>query len=490
MSTVSQIPGGSIPVISPEGQPGFLPLEHLHDALGRGFKQAVVMTSPEGQEGLIPIESAKAALAKGFKVGQAAVDQQSQLQHTSLMDTAKGMAGQVGNMIAGIPKGLAQGAQAANAMTQAVRGNYGPMAQQMVPFATQQAMARAATPADAGTAERLAMQAGPLAGVNSPALASAARNRDLGGAVVASTPALAVAAAPLITKAGGAALDALKVGDKARAAAEGMYQSALKPSTTIPGPKVAAIVDTGLREGIPVSQGGLEKLAGLIDDTNNKIAATIQADPTRPINKFAVASRLSDTAKKFSTQVNPTADMNAIAEAGNDFLETQPGAINAADAQALKQGTYQQLKGKFGELKSASIESQKALARGLKEELANAFPELSDLNARDSQLYNLQGVLERAVNRIGNHQLIGIGTPIAAGGVKAVTGSNAAAAVIGTLKAVVDNPIVKSRLAIMLSKSGGGMGLGAANARVAAYSGALGSALSGGDTSEPSAGQK
>jgi Fe-S cluster assembly scaffold protein SufB len=138
----------------------------------------------------------------------------------------------------------------------------------------------------------------------------------------------------------------------------------------------------------------------------------------------------------------------------------------------MKQGTYQQLSAKaYGELKSASIESQKALARGLKEELANTFPELNDLNAQDSKLLDLRPVLEKAIQRESNHQLGGISTPITAGAAKAVTGSNTAAAVAAVLKAVVDNPNIKSRIAIALSKQG--VTLPAANARIQAYSSAL-----------------
>jgi hypothetical protein len=72
-------------------------------------------------------------------------------------------------------------------------------------------------------------------------------------------------------------------------------------------------------------------------------------------------------------------------------------------------------------------------ARGLKEELAVQFPELKQLNARGSQLFDLQPVLEKAVNRIGNHQLIGVGTPIVTGAAKALTGSSKLAAVTGGL---------------------------------------------------------
>jgi len=61
---------------------------------------------------------------------------------------------------------------------------------------------------------------------------------------------------------------------------------------------------------------------------------------------------LKETANKFKTQVNPTADLQAITESGKEFLKTQPRNIPASDAQALKQGTYRQLKGKaYGELK-------------------------------------------------------------------------------------------------------------------------------------------
>jgi hypothetical protein len=79
--------------------------------------------------------------------------------------------------------------------------------------------------------------------------------------------------------------------------------------------------------------------------------------------------------------------------------------------------------------------------------------------------------LEHAVNRIGNHQLLGIGTPIAAGATKAVTGSNKLAAVAGLLKAVLDNPAVKSNLAIALKARG--IGAQTFQSRLAGYIGAL-----------------
>jgi hypothetical protein len=252
-----------------------------------------------------------------------------------------------------------------------------------------------------------------------------------------------------------------------------MYQSALKPSTRINPAKVERAIGTGLEAGIPVSKGGAEKLSALIEDVNDAIANEIGSGKGRTINARAVASRVPEVADRFANQVNPEADLAAISASRKEFLRNAPDEIPAADAQAMKQGTYQQLKDKaYGEMQSATKETQKALARGIKEELNTQFPELAGLNKRDSNFYNLDGMIEKAVAREGNHQLGGISTPLAAAGAKAVTNSNKVAAVTSALKAILDNPNIKSRLAIALSRTG--VPLGVANGRVAAYVANLG----------------
>lgn len=260
---------------------------------------------------------------------------------------------------------------------------------------------------------------------------------------------------------------------EARSLAAKMYQSALKPSTTLSAAERARAVGTGLEYGIPVSESGVKQIGGLIDDLNSKIAAEVANSP-KTVNKFQVASRLSPTAQRFATQVTPESDLNAVAETGNEFLRNQPNEIPAAQAQAIKQGTYQQLSSKsYGELRSATIESQKALARGIKEELANQFPELSKLNAQDSRLLQLQPLIERAINRIGNRNILSLGGKVAgAGGAAAGGAPGAAAAMI--LHEVVGMPELQSKLAIALTKvSKGAVTIGQAQSRVASYLNAL-----------------
>lgn len=266
------------------------------------------------------------------------------------------------------------------------------------------------------------------------------------------------------------------VANKATGVAKDLYQSALKPPVT--AANAPQMVATGLENRIPVSAAGAEKLNNLVADLNQKITAEIAARPGVTINKFKVASRLGDTAKDMANQVNPSKDLKAVAESGNEFLDTQPGQIPASQAQAIKVGTYKQLEGKYGELGNAATESQKALARGLKEELASAFPELAGLNASEGRLLDLQPALERAVNRNSNNQVIGIGSPVFAGATKAVTGSGGAAAAAALLKSVIDMPAIKSRLAEAIfwgaKKGSNPLTRQAAKARVAAYLNALG----------------
>jgi hypothetical protein len=251
-----------------------------------------------------------------------------------------------------------------------------------------------------------------------------------------------------------------------------LYQSALKPSTTLEPAERAAILQTGLEKGIPVSEAGATKIASSLADLQNQVKATIARNPNAPISTQAVASRLNPVMQRAAQQVNPMGDLGTISDVGQEFTGTHPGQIPATQAQAIKTGTYQALGEKsFGELKGASIEAQKALARGLKEELENQFPELKNLNAQQKQLFDLAIPINRALGRINNRELLGIGTPIAGGAAEAVTGNAHVGMAAAIMKQIFEHPEVKSRLAIALNRSG--LSLKAANARVAEFSSAL-----------------
>jgi hypothetical protein len=290
----------------------------------------------------------------------------------------------------------------------------------------------------------------------------------------------------------------------ATSASERMYQSALKPP---PGSyttqEVKSMVRTGLDNGIPVSPAGAEKLDALATQYSNAVKQKIAngASQGAYINKFAVTPRLNDTVRRFENQAAPTSDLEAISKVGEDFISTKPSKIPVQDAQAIKQGTYQQIKSRnFGDVKTATVEAEKSLARGIKEELETQFPEIKDLNASQGKLINLDEALQRAIRRTENKDIFSLGGKIATAGVGTIVGAatgSVAEAGAGTLSALVlhhimSDPVIQSKLAIAIGKaSGGKVGYAAARAKVAGYAGALGSAVatanaaSAGDHNDP-----
>jgi hypothetical protein len=256
-----------------------------------------------------------------------------------------------------------------------------------------------------------------------------------------------------------------------------LYQSALKPQTgaALSEADRAKIIETGVREGIPVTPRGLQRVESVIEDLNREVGEKIaerseQMGPT--IRPKDVAQRVEETRPTFEQQVNPADDVAALDKSKAEFtakhteeipytkiepsLEDgkltpvgegvikQEKPLTLSGAQAEKVGTYRQLRKKYGELGSASTEAQKALARGLKEEIYARFPELKALNAREGALIGLEEQLARYVARHGNRDMVGIGTPI-----KMLPGGKLAGLALGAL----EFPGIKSRLAIALDRA-------------------------------------
>jgi hypothetical protein len=308
-------------------------------------------------------------------------------------------------------------------------------------------------------------------GVPAGQMEAAARRGDFGGVAGAAT-------APLVPMAGGVLAGAVTSRIARSGLPESWYESALKPPTTLEPGLRQRMLSTGLEQGLPVSEAGYEKLGGLLEDFQEDVRKVIATNPNAPVSTTAIARRTTPTLQAFATQVNPETDIATILGSRAEFLRNFPGQITAEEAQALKVGTYKALgKKAYGELQGAAIESQKALARGAREELETVFPEIGGLNAAEKRLYELEPQLARAIGRISNRDLLGIGVPIAAGATEAITQSPKLGQAAAIMKAIMDNPNIKSRVAIMLSRAGG-ITPAAAAQRVAAYGAALDAAVS------------
>jgi hypothetical protein len=188
------------------------------------------------------------------------------------------------------------------------------------------------------------------------------------------------------------------VADKLHAGANKLMQSAVKPTIREHKTGDAAIaIQELLDRGINPNAAGVNKLRGLIDGINDDIATRI-GNSTATVDKRNVLDVLTDVEGRFGTQVSPTGDLNAIRAVGEDFMQhpSFPGnSLSVQDAQRLKQGTYKVLSEKYGQMGSAEVEAQKGLARGLKDEISLAVPEIAGLNAQEAKLLTTLKVTER-----------------------------------------------------------------------------------------------
>ena len=196
-------------------------------------------------------------------------------------------------------------------------------------------------------------------------------------------------------------------------AARGLMSSALKPTLEqLRTGKASRAIDTMLEKGINATPGGAAKLRAEIDTLNTEIFDAIKNSPAT-VDKYAAARELYKLTQDLKKQVTPGSDLAVVLGAYNEFLNHPLLAggndIPVALAQELKQGTYKSVGGKaYGELKGTEIEAQKALARGLKDEIAQAVPGVGRLNAMESEALNALNVVERRALMDANKNPMGL----------------------------------------------------------------------------------
>ena len=203
---------------------------------------------------------------------------------------------------------------------------------------------------------------------------------------------------------------------------EWLMQSALKPSVKdLETGKAQQAIKTLLEENVNPTQGstifgkGLDTLQNKVNILNDQIK-NILSSSTGTVSKSDVSNYLNSLKEKAAKQVNPEQDLAAINKVEQEFakynkpsIETPTHQIPIQLAQELKQGTYKSLGGKvYGELKSSDIEAQKALAKGLKEKIAQSEPAIAGLNEQESRLLNALNVSERRALIEANKDMLGL----------------------------------------------------------------------------------
>lgn len=239
------------------------------------------------------------------------------------------------------------------------------------------------------------------------------------------------------------------------ARAEKLYQSALKPTAAILK-KSPDVVKTGIKEGIKVSDSGLSKVTGIIDDIGDDVAKVIDQGIAegKVVQKNQLIPYLDELKDYVGNSLGGKQLVKEVDEMAKKIIQDLPDNIPVQEAQKIKQNTYRLVNKYYGAMAPIEQEVKKQLARGLKEEIVKAVPEIAELNARDAKLIPLEESLKKAIARMGNREAISAFDFVTAMGGAMIDPSAPikAAGKVFFLKRILQSPAVKSQAAIWLNK--------------------------------------
>jgi hypothetical protein len=235
-----------------------------------------------------------------------------------------------------------------------------------------------------------------------------------------------------------------------------LYRSGMKPADIIKAGKVVTSADeiaqTGVKERIWLTQGGVEKVARKIDVLESALGDAIDEAKGmgKKIDALALKDYVDEAKNLFQNQVGVKDAEKAISEIGSlykNFIKKYGYEIPIEKAQEIKVATGNALK-KYYNLKTSmgKIEGEKQIVRGLKEKIVEQAPMVGDVNKRLSDLYKFDQALTKASRRIRNLNLLGLPSKIA-GGIGGTKGF-----IAGKLLEIADSPAIKSGIAINLDR--------------------------------------
>lgn len=243
---------------------------------------------------------------------------------------------------------------------------------------------------------------------------------------------------------------------------ERLYQSALKPSTTLDPAERARVLQTGIQERILPTEAGLQKMqevqSGLGQDINRLIEQRTQLENTGAVPRTIDPEQMVRSAMDYSHERlagSPQAN-RSIASADNvlnDFVESHGiSNIDTATAQTMKQRAQLEAQKAFGEpLVTPSQEAKKGIAHALRVGIEKNVPEVAPINKRLSNLNTLQPELERALGRSQNWDIMGLSAGLGGGGGLGYALGGPAGAVGGAVIGnILRQPGAKARIAFAL----------------------------------------
>lgn len=244
-----------------------------------------------------------------------------------------------------------------------------------------------------------------------------------------------------------------------------LYRSAVKPSTTLTAEQQAQQLTTGLNKGIVVSKGGLAKIQKQLTSNkqavDNIISRATERGDTIPTK--SILDSIDNVSSVYEKAPIPGPYLDEIAQAKEQIASHWGDKIPVADAQDMKRlvgklqsRAYERLKTINPTVPQVNPDIEKAIYSGIQKQLETQYPELGKLNSDSSALLSLNKSLVRAVNRITNKDIIGMGAFIKVGVGSAIghaVGGPTGGLIGGIVGAILELPSVKSAMGIALRQA-------------------------------------
>jgi hypothetical protein len=197
------------------------------------------------------------------------------------------------------------------------------------------------------------------------------------------------------------------IGPALRKGGEELYHMALRPriSMSHTPEDVAAMVKTGIDEGINVSRGGFQKAGQLIESEANEVRKLVKGlnatgDIRQGLKKIAA---LKQTWLSRGALDEKIAALDDVAE---QYTRRYGGDMSPEALHDLKQGVWHETQNNWDRsLNPAKIEAQKEFGSGIRQEIediarSRGVPDIAERNARIGRVGDLQDVISgRAVHQ-------------------------------------------------------------------------------------------
>lgn len=258
-------------------------------------------------------------------------------------------------------------------------------------------------------------------------------------------------------------------GKAAEVMAPAIYRNALKFKNTI-DPNVLAkqkqAVQTGIQEAVPASQKlGGGRISRLREQHGSEISNAVQRAEAsgQTIDRSNVTNRLVDVLDEAYKTADQSLEKSTL-KAEREMNRMAPPILKPTEALAMRTGKGQALESFYTGLKKGQptpgktpdwAKAQKALRKGLSDELKRIAPELNELDPKMGELKDLYKAIDESVSKGKEGALtrwLAIRPALTGAGYFA--GGTGGAIVAPLLYEALRSPLVQSSLAIAINRGG------------------------------------